>query len=210
MKFKKYFVVILAVLVALSVFVEPSWHRDFANWGWWCFIAVMLVRPVFEVWNILIGKFAVKLQEHKLVNDVVGLVRKVLVIAMGWRRELGILAGVFGLAHGVGVIWNYKSLADIFTPEMWDFSTKWGWGMLAAVLLLPLVVTSNVWSMKALKGLWKPLQRLAYVAFVASGMHIFFVENEAGPLVIVGLWLVLWVAVWVDKRKKIRQVQQNQ
>ena len=232
MKVRKYFVVVLAVLISGSVFVFPSFQDDLAGLSWGFFIAVMMVRPVFEVlqklgWNNYIegirkyvlgvqddwgreiskkGHWFWDLMQRVDVDLVLNQVKSVPLLAMQWRRELGILAGVFGLAHGAGVfLLRGKTVADVLDPALWNFNSLWGWGLLAAALMLPLIITSNVWSMRWLKKLWKPLQRLSYVAFVAAGVHVFFVENEAGPLVVVGLWLVLWGWAWLVRRNKVRQ-----
>jgi DMSO/TMAO reductase YedYZ heme-binding membrane subunit len=105
------------------------------------------------------------------------------------------------MAHGAGalLVRKNKELMDVFDPALWDFGTYWGWGLLAAALMVPLLATSNVWSMKVLKKWWKPLQRLSYLAFLATGIHIFMIHYEAGPLVVVGFWGILWGLVYLKK-----------
>jgi DMSO/TMAO reductase YedYZ heme-binding membrane subunit len=44
-------------------------------------------------------------------------------------------------------------------------------------IMLPLLLTSNVWSMTVFKKLWKPLQRLSYIAFIAAGIHVSLAER---------------------------------
>lgn len=225
MKNKKLFVVSAGIFIAASVFLFPSFEETFAGWAWGLFVAVMMVRPLFElvqripssspkIWEkiqkgdqflsglLLRIKFIATLFQKTGIAGIWDLIKKILLLAMQWRRELGILAAVFGMAHGAGalLVRKNKELMDVFDPALWDFGTYWGWGLLAAALMVPLLATSNVWSMKVLKKWWKPLQRLSYLAFLATGIHIFMIHYEAGPLVVVGAWLGLWWLVYFKKR----------
>lgn len=228
MKFRKLFVVGAGIFIAASVFLFPSFEKTFAGWAWGLFVAAMMVRPLFElvqrlpllypkVWEkiqkgdkflselLLRIKFMATLSQKGGITGIWDLIKKILLLAMQWRRELGILAAVFGLAHGAGVLLvRNKSLTEVFNPALWDFSTYWGWGLLAAMLMLPLLLTSNMMSTKLLKRYWKRLQRLSYVAFVVAGIHVFLIEKEAGPLVVVGIWLALWWWMYWLKKKQRR------
>ena len=208
MKFRKLFVVGAGIFIAASVFLFPSFEETFAGWAWGLFVAAMMVRPVFELAQRLPSLYP-KVWEKIQKGGITGiwdLIKKILLLAMQWRRELGILAAVFGMAHGAGalLVRKNKELVDVFDPALWDFSTYWGWGLLAATLMLPLLLTSNMISMKLLKQHWKKLQRLSYVAFVAAGIHIFLMEKEGGPLVVVGIWLALWLWMYWLKKKQRR------
>lgn len=225
MKYRKVFVVGAGIFIAASVFLFPSFEETFAGWAWGLFIAVMTVRPLSElvqrfpllfpqIWEkiqmgdrVLFGlilriKFMAQLSQKGGITGIWDLIKKILLLAMQWRRELGILAAVFALAHGAGALLvRNKSLTEVFDSRLWDFDTYWGWGLLAVTLMLPLLLTSNIWSMKFLRRRWKFLQRLSYGAFLATGIHIFLAEDEAGPLLIVGVWAVLWWWMWWKKRK---------
>ncbi len=185
MKNRKWVVVVLSIFISLSVFLFPTWQSEFGKASWGCFIGTMMVRPLFE----LLWKYKIP-----------GIVLREL---MMWRRELGILVGVFGLAHGAGVLLLYgKEWSDLFTSAMWDFRTLWGWGMLAMALLLPPLATSNMWSMKQFAKWWKPLQRVSYAAFVATGIHVFLTTNDLLPLLIVGAWGGLWLLTFFKKFRR--------
>lgn len=215
MKSKKLFVVGAGIFIAASVFLFPSFEKTFAGWAWGLFVAVMMVRPLFElvqrfpllspkIWEkiqmgdrvlsglILRIKFIATLFQKGGITGIWDLIKKLLFLAMQWRREMGILAAVFALAHGAGALLvRHKSLLDIFSPRLWNFDSYWAWGLLAMAIMLPLLLTSNVWSMTVFKKLWKPLQRLSYIAFIAAGIHVSLAERgEAGPLVVVGCVVV--------------------
>jgi len=215
---KKLTIVSFSIFIAFSVFLFPSFEDTFAGWAWGLFVAVMMVRPLFELvqrfpllwprtWEkiekvdqvvsrfILQVKLISKASQKFGISGIWDLIKNILKIAMGWRREMGILAGVFGLAHGAGILLIHKNkeLMDVFDPALWDFRTLWGWGLLAVALMLPLIITSNAWSIKFFKSWWKPWQRIAYGAFIATGIHVFLAEREAGPLVILVLWGLLWL-----------------
>ncbi len=84
------------------------------------------------------------------------------------RRDLGVASFAYALGHTViyllrkadpAIIW-----AEVSTPYVLA-----GW--LAFVLFVPLAVTSNDASMRALKRSWKTLHRLVYPAAVLTFLH---------------------------------------
>jgi methionine sulfoxide reductase heme-binding subunit len=91
------------------------------------------------------------------------------------RRALGVAAFAYALLHLVLYMVDMGVLADMlaeFTaPGIWT-----GWA--AFVLMIPLALTSNDASMRALKSGWKRLQRLAYPAALLTLLHWIFVHNN--------------------------------
>lgn len=186
-QFKPY-LVWASIVISCSVLLFPGIHNQFANISWALFIITMLIRPVMVLWPRAQKKWEL------LRHPVLAIVAIVLRFGMMWRRQLGILTGVFGIAHGAGVLLlTGRGLTDVFSAALWNFGNFWGWGMLALAAMLPPLVTSNNLAVRYLRRGWKWWQLLAYVAFIATGVHIALVENELGPVVPVIVWAVLWV-----------------
>jgi methionine sulfoxide reductase heme-binding subunit len=91
------------------------------------------------------------------------------------RRALGVAAFAYALLHLVLYIVDMGLLADMLAevtaPGIWT-----GW--VAFALMIPLALTSNDASMRALKSGWKRLQRLVYPAALLTLLHWVFVHNN--------------------------------
>ncbi len=124
----------------------------------------------------------------------------------GWvvrvRRMLGLFAFFYATLHLVTYLW----LDQFFDwGEIWldildrPFITI---GMLAFVLLLPLVVTSNNAMMRRLGRNWKRLHRLAYVVPLLGVVHFWWLvkADVLEPLVYGG---VLALLLLLRARRKI-------
>jgi sulfoxide reductase heme-binding subunit YedZ len=90
------------------------------------------------------------------------------------RRSFGVAAFGYALLHLIFYVLDMETvkniLAEIGATGIWT-----GW--LAFFLLLPLALTSNEASVRALKGGWKRLQRLAYPAAVLTLAHWLFIHD---------------------------------
>ena len=105
-------------------------------------------------------------------------------VSTDWRRDVGIWAALFGLAHVViglqvhapgrmETYFVYPSEENHAFPLRLD---AFGWanhlGLLAGLLLLMLMLLSNDWSLKRLGARrWKGLQRWNYAAFGLVLVH---------------------------------------
>ena len=98
--------------------------------------------------------------------------------AIGWlvrrRRAFGVAAFCYALLHLALYAAEMESvrnvLAELPLPGIWT-----GWA--ALLLMLPLALTSNDASMRALKRGWKKLHRLAYPAALLVLIHWIVVHN---------------------------------
>lgn len=84
------------------------------------------------------------------------------------RRNLGVASFAYAAVHTGIYLWKKGSLELILAELDQDFILV-GW--LAFGLFLPLAVTSNDASMRALKKSWKALHRLVYPAAVLTFLH---------------------------------------
>ncbi|HET9428430.1 MAG TPA: ferric reductase-like transmembrane domain-containing protein [Allosphingosinicella sp.] len=91
------------------------------------------------------------------------------------RRAFGVAAFGYALLHLGFYIAEMETvrnmLAELDATGIWT-----GWAAFA--LMLPLAITSNDYSMRALRRGWKKLQRLAYPVAILTLVHWIFVHNE--------------------------------
>lgn len=150
-----------------------------------------------------------------------------LVISMDFRRDIGIWAGIVSLFHVVigqcvhlrGRPWLYYIYENWqqkhFLPIRHDlFGLANYTGLIAAVVLLALLATSNDASLRKLgtPG-WKRLQRWNYAAFGLTTVHTFVyqeaIESQALPflttaIVAVGITIMLQFAGYHRRNRRIR------
>jgi sulfoxide reductase heme-binding subunit YedZ len=107
------------------------------------------------------------------------------------RRALGVAAFGYAILHLIFYIIDMANLDDILA-EFWALGIWTGWA--AILLFVPLAVTSNDASMRALKAGWKRLQRLVYPTAVLVLVHWIFIHNNLGPALVHFIPLVLLVA----------------
>jgi sulfoxide reductase heme-binding subunit YedZ len=91
------------------------------------------------------------------------------------RRAFGLAAFGYALLHTLFYLGAMGSLDDILAEALaigiWP-----GWA--ALFLMLPLALTSSDAAMRAMKGGWKRLQRLAYPAALLTLVHWMFIHNN--------------------------------
>ena len=107
------------------------------------------------------------------------------------RRALGVAAFAYAVLHLVFYVIDMGNLDDILA-EFLALGIWTGWA--AMLLLVPLAVTSNDASMRALKRGWKRLQRLVYPAAILVLVHWIFIHNNLGPALVHFIPLMLLVA----------------
>lgn len=104
-----------------------------------------------------------------------------------YRRSIGVLTFYFIAAHLlVWLILDVQILA-----EMWNDILKRPYitvGMASFVLVLPLAVTSNDWSVRKLGPRWRRLHQLVYAAAALAGFHFVMVGKtwQFEPLLYMG------------------------
>ena len=107
------------------------------------------------------------------------------------RRALGVAAFGYASVHLIFYIIDMGNLDDMIA-EFLALGIWTGWA--AMLLFVPLAVTSNDASMRALKAGWKRLQRLVYPTAVLVLVHWIFIHNNLGPALLHFIPLVLLVA----------------
>jgi sulfoxide reductase heme-binding subunit YedZ len=108
------------------------------------------------------------------------------------RRAFGVAGFCYGLLHLLFYLLDMETarnvLAEVGALGIWT-----GWA--AIFLFLPLALTSNDLSMRALKAGWKRVQRLAYPAAILTLVHWMFIHDNVmaalinfAPLAALELW----------------------
>ncbi len=175
---------ILSSLISVIVLFFPQeTYKDLWNISWILLIIVMFVRPLKEIFN-----------KCKLFSFL-----------LKFRRELWILVWIFWIAHSIWyfILMKYSSIWEIFADKyLWNPAWLLFWGILALMVSIPLLLTSNNFFVKLLGKKWKPLQRLSYAMFILVAIHIFMIRWEFLPLLVIWIWLFLLVFVYIKKKKK--------
>ncbi len=128
---------------------------------------------------------------------------KIFSFLMKFRREIWILVWIFALTHFIWYvkIIQYDSIFGIFTDSnTWNYKGLIFWGMLALIISIPLLLTSNWIFVKLLWKNWKYLQKWAYFMFPLVWIHIFMIEKDMWPLVVITAWFILFSIAFIKNK----------
>ncbi len=186
----KLLLIILSLSFIVVFFFPRETYKDFWEYAWYFLILVMFIRPISDIFPKC----------------------KIFSFLLKFRREFWILVWVFWLAHGIGsfmdqmILLNYsKTYIELFLdPYVWKYTWYMFWGILASIVSIPLLITSNGLSVSVLWKHWKTLQRFSYVMFIFVGLHIYFIKKEIWPLIIIWVWFILWVIAFIKNKKKLK------
>ncbi len=115
-----------------------------------------------------------------------------LMILAGWKifrykKLFGLYAFFYSALHTLFFIAD-KGIMEMFGEYNFIF------GLIALLIMLPLAVTSNKWSMKFMGRKWKPLQRAVYAAAILAVVHVAIIKGLSSWLpymVIIGIGFIL-------------------
>ena len=96
------------------------------------------------------------------------------------RRYLGVAAFGYAALHTLYYVIDLGSMSAILRDVI-ELGIWTGW--LAFLIFVPLALTSNDFSVRALGPGWKTLQRFTYFAALATLAHWVFLEYELGPAI---------------------------
>ncbi|WP_340587399.1 sulfite oxidase heme-binding subunit YedZ [Erythrobacter alti] len=118
------------------------------------------------------------------------------------RRDLGVASFAYAAGHTVIYLADQTSLAEVWS-ETGSAELLTGW--LALALFLPLVVTSNDISVRALKQAWKRLHRLVYPAAILTFVHwaLTAFDPTTAYIHIGVLAAVELLRVWLQQRQRV-------
>ncbi len=105
-----------------------------------------------------------------------------------FRRAVGVTAFIYVALHLlVWMILDVQSLSQIWADILKrPYVTI---GMVGFILMIPLALTSNNWSIRKLGAHWRRLHRLTYVIAVLGALHFLWLSKgfQLEPLVYLGL-----------------------
>jgi len=139
------------------------------------------VEPIEELEHRY-GKIALQLI---LVGLAVTPLRQMVgVNLIGWRRAIGVTAFFFVLAHLL--VWAVLDVQRLC--QVWADIVKRPYitiGMAAFALMLPLALTSNNRSVRALGPAWRRLHQLTYVVAILGAVHFIWLSKgfQIEPLI---------------------------
>ncbi len=168
-------------LVSLLVFTQYIDYRLFGKWGWWLLTFILFIRPLSDILP--------KLQILRTLTTL--------------RKELGVMAGYFIIAHGIGYFYqkSYPVFGSFFNTQFWNFSNKFGWGMVGLVLAAIITGISNKWGIRTLKKYWKPVQRLTYLLFLTSAVHLYLAGYQRN--LVIGITVSLIILWFLAYQKRV-------
>ena len=161
----------LSFLSVLVIFI-PALHKNFASIARALLVIIMFSRPLRDL-----------LPKIKTLSFIVAI-----------RKSLGILCWISALAHWIGyLILSKTSVNELFTtPEFWVPTTIiWSW-IIAIILMLPPLLTSNNYSIKKLWKIRKKIQQISYVLFPMVAIHIALSANKIGPILLIIIYLIIY------------------
>ena len=175
---------LLSILTSAFIFIDPTSYTLLGKAAWHLLCILMIIRPLSDV----LPRFPI-LKKGVLL-----------------RKELGIASASFGIAHAAGFfLMSGMSPLGVFTNTSvyWGLTNFLTWGLLALLVSIPLLITSNLASMKLLKKNWKKLQYLSYAFFVLVALHLAFIHPSIESFVENFSIVLVWAVLWILSYKKI-------
>ena len=184
----------------------PPWalYAAGAGWGGWLFWLALTgglgVEPI-DALERRYGEISLQLLVAGLA--VTPLRQRAGINLMPFRRALGVLCFCFVLAHFlVWAVLDVQTLSAIWADILErPYVTI---GMAGFVLLLPLGLTSNNWSVRRMgAAAWRKLHKLVYPAAILGALHFIWLARgfQIEPLVYLGL-IVMLLALRIGPRRR--------
>ena len=171
---------------------------------WLVYIVGLIPVPLFLylAQTCGLGREPIKALEHELGELALKLIIVGLAITplrkfvglnlIKFRRSIGVLAFTYVALHLL--VWLVLDVGIL--SQIWADILKRPYitiGMVGFVVMIPLAVTSNNWSVKRLGGKWRRLHQLTYVAAALGGLHFIMIAKgiQIEPLIYMAVILSL-------------------
>ena len=169
---------------------------------------IYALGPVPGFWFLYLGLTGglgaepIKALEHELGEIALQLLVAVLAVTplrrftglnlMKFRRAIGIMSFVYALGHFlVWLVLDVQILAEVWADILKrPYVTI---GVAAFLLLIPLAVTSNNWSVRKMGPKWRVLHKLTYPAAILAAVHFIWLAKgfQLEPIIYLGVILGL-------------------
>ncbi len=181
----------------------------------WVLYVLGAAYPVWLLYQGLAGGLGVdpvKVMEHALGERALQLLilglavtplrQRVGLNLMKFRRAIGVIAFFYVFAHLL--VWLVLDVQIL--SQVWADILKRPYvtiGMAGFLVMVPLAVTSNNWSVRKLGPTWRKLHKLTYAACLLGGVHFVWLVKgfQLEPLIYLGL-IVGLLAMRLPKRSK--------
>lgn len=183
---------------------------------WVLYIAYLMPVPFLLYMGMTggLGREPIKALEHELGEIAIQLLILGLCITplrrffrvnlLKFRRTFGVLAFTYVVLHML--VW---AVLDVQTLErVWADIVKRPYitiGMAALLLMSPLALTSNNWSVRRLGPAWRKLHLLTYPVVLLAALHFIWVRKglQIEPLLYLAVILVLLALRFPRSRKRV-------
>jgi sulfoxide reductase heme-binding subunit YedZ len=165
-----------------------------AVWTFYLGATGQLIGNPVKIFEHLLGEWALR---FLILTLLISPVRDVFGINwVRYRRALGLLAFWYVAMHFLAYMVLDKRLA--FDVIVEDVFKRWfiTIGMAGFVLLIPLALTSNRWSIRTLGPGWNKLHRLIYPIAAAGALHYCLSVKVIGPEQLIYAGLVTLLIGW--------------
>ncbi|MBU2935960.1 MULTISPECIES: protein-methionine-sulfoxide reductase heme-binding subunit MsrQ [Pacificibacter] len=182
----------------------------------WPLYIVAVIPPVFMFFAALNGKLGVdpvKSLEHEMGELGLQVLIAVLAISplrrltgislIKFRRALGLIGFFYIFLHLLVWLVLDVQIVDQIVKDIIKrpYITI---GMAAFVLMIPLAITSNNWSLRRLGPKWRSLHKLTYPAVILGGVHFVWLVKgwQLEPLIYLAVILGL-LALRVKPKRRV-------
>ncbi|SLN59634.1 Sulfoxide reductase heme-binding subunit YedZ [Falsiruegeria litorea R37] len=190
--------------------------RKLPTWG------LYVVGAVYPAWLLYqgltggLGVDPVKVLEHEMGERALQLLILGLAVTplrqftgvnlMKFRRAIGVLTFVYVFLHLL--VWLVLDVQIL--SQVWADILKRPYitiGMAGFVVLLPLALTSNNWSVRKLGPKWRTLHKAVYGAALLGGVHYVMVAKgfQIEPLVYLGVTTALLALRFPKRRGRVQR-----
>ena len=122
-----------------------------------------------------------------------------------FRRAIGLMAFAYVLAHFL--VWFLLDLQAL--NQIWTEIAKRPYvtaGFAGFIVMIPLALTSNDWSVRRLGRFWRVLHRLTYLAAILAGVHFILLSKGFDVEALAHMAVILaFLAVLVGKWRRSLQ-----
>lgn len=181
--------------------------------------ALYVVLPLPALWFLYLGLTGglgaepIKALEHKLGEFALQLLITGLAITplrrhaginlFKFRRAIGLMAFLYVALH----LLTWLVLDVQILSQIWADILKRPYitvGMAGFVLMVPLALTSNNWSVRRLGPSWRSLHKLTYAAVLLGGLHFLLLVKgiQLEPMIYLATILGLLALRWRPQRQK--------
>lgn len=182
--------------------------------AWWLYV----ILPLPALWFLYLGLTGglgaepIKALEHELGEFALQLLiaglaftpirRHLGINLIKFRRAIGIMGFVYVALH----LLTWLVLDVRMLGQIWADIVKRPYitvGMAAFVLMIPLVATSNNWSVRRLGPRWRKLHKLSYAVALLGAVHFLMLVKgvQLEPLIYLAVILALLALRWQPQRQ---------